>query len=394
MLSNVFALDRETGRRELERALRATERPVRTGPPRVRADLRRYRHDGVRPRRRKRATAVAAPHPHPRSSTSSTSPPWWRTASSTRARSAFPQKARERFYALDARNRPDALEVRDDRERRGATPARRRGRSLVPGLRRRSRAVCYSGISNPGPWGGTASSRTAASPGRRAGRTRCSSLTATAAAALGRPGDAARCPRLRLPGLADPRRGGRPQAGVRSGQGRSRDRLGPETRRRIWERKVGVHVNDEGLLPRTMTTVCPGPVRGSRDADGLRGRPPLRSRRRPLRPRERERLRAARAYRRFRPGHREARRARRRDRPACSGSGASPTRVFSCATVANDVVFTATFDGCGLRPSCEGRTDALEGADACRHQLMPCCRRRPPRDRRGNASPRLRAADA
>jgi outer membrane protein assembly factor BamB len=31
-----------------------------------------------------------------------------------------------------------------------------------------------------------------------------------------------------------------------------------EQRRRVWEREVGVHLNDEGSLPRAMTTVCPG----------------------------------------------------------------------------------------------------------------------------------------
>ena len=56
-----------------------------------------------------------------------------------------------------------------------------------------------------------------------------------------------------------------------------------ETRRRRWTAVVGLHRNDVGPLPRRRVTVCPGPARRRRDADGLRGRPAVRPGRRPLR---------------------------------------------------------------------------------------------------------------
>ena len=44
-------------------------------------------------------------------------------------------------------------------------------------------------------------------------------------------------------------------------------------------------------------------------------------------------------------GQGPARRARRRDAAERSGSAGFPSPNFGCATVANDVVFTSTYDG-------------------------------------------------
>ena len=130
----------------------------------------------------------------------------------------------------------------------------------------------YAGISNPGPWGGTK-----ARPERRrlAGR----ALYTNSLVVLDgrdRRGSlwydqvfAARRPRLRLPRDADPR--ARPAAAsVVFGAGKAGrvvawDRA---TRRRVWSRAVGTHLNDVGPLPHRPTRVCPGLFGGVLTSDG------------------------------------------------------------------------------------------------------------------------------
>ena len=75
-----------------------------------------------------------------------------------------------------------------------------------------------------------------------------------------------------------------------AGKARPRDRLGPrDAAAALDERAVGLHRNDVGPLPRRRVTRLPGPARRRRDADGLRRRPALRPRRRPLRLGQRDR---------------------------------------------------------------------------------------------------------
>lgn len=117
-----------------------------------------------------------------------------------------------------------------------------------------------------------------------------------------------------------------------------------EARRRIWERRVGLHLNDDGPLPRMMTTVCPGLYGGVLTPMGYSdgrlfvpivdlcvrgsavGFEPLEEI--DVSGRGTGRLAALEAA---------------TGRPVWERRFADP--VFSCATVANDVVFTATFDG-------------------------------------------------
>ena len=131
---------------------------------------------------------------------------------------------------------------------------------------------------------------------------------------------------------------------VRRGQGRTRDRVG--------SRDKATTVGGGGRSPpkrrRSAATAegdrVPGPARRRRDADGLRGRPPLRSGRRPLRLGQRDRPPGAD---RDRPGER-ARPARRARCARAAGSlweRRLPSPNFGCATVSNDVVFTSTYAG-------------------------------------------------
>src|SRR6266508_3725806 len=102
------------------------------------------------------------------------------------------------------------------------------------------------------------------------------------------------------------------------------------THRRRWTAQVGLHRNDVGPLPRRRVTVCPGLLGGATSYAKLDEIDPTRGRGRlvALDLKSGRRL----WERRF------------------------PSPDFGCATVANDVVFTATYDGTvyGLRAS-DGR---------------------------------------
>ena len=116
------------------------------------------------------------------------------------------------------------------------------------------------------------------------------------------------------------------------------------TQRRLWSASVGLHRNDIGPLPRRRVTVCPGLLGGVEtpmayaagrlfvpvvDLCGW-GSAVARQELTSVDPTR---------------GSGRARRARRGDRAQRSGSGVCPSPDFGCATVANDVVFTSTYDG-------------------------------------------------
>ena len=117
-----------------------------------------------------------------------------------------------------------------------------------------------------------------------------------------------------------------------------------KTHARIWQRASGLHRNDLGPLPRRTVVGLPGAARRRRDADGARGRTGLRPRRRPLLPRERDGTRDARQGDRYARAKASSSRSTPRPARGC-GLGRFPSPNFGCATVANDVVFTSTFDG-------------------------------------------------
>jgi alcohol dehydrogenase (cytochrome c) len=116
-----------------------------------------------------------------------------------------------------------------------------------------------------------------------------------------------------------------------------------ETRERLWEREVGLHLNDVGPLPRRRVTVCPGLLGGVETpmayADGRLFVPVVdlcgwgsATSRQPL-----ETV--------------DPTRGRGRLVALDGGTGRRlwerhfPSPSFGCATVADDVVFTSTFDG-------------------------------------------------
>ena len=130
----------------------------------------------------------------------------------------------------------------------------------------------------------------------------------------------------------------------------------------------------------------PRPPRRRRDADGVRGRPALRAGRRPLR-RGSATARSTLDERRPGRGRRPARRARCGDRAARCGSAVCPSPDFGCATVANDVVFTSTYDGTVY--ALDATTASALARPAARgHQRVPGARRRPAARRRGRPARR------
>ena len=110
----------------------------------------------------------------------------------------------------------------------------------------------------------------------------------------------------------------------------------------LWTRSVGRHLHDTGPLPRKPESDLPGRPRRSRDADGARGKPPVRSLARPCGRRQRDRAEGRLQFPR-RPGR--PGRHRRRQRQGRSGSTSLPSMDFGAATVANDVVFTSDYAG-------------------------------------------------
>ena len=98
--------------------------------------------------------------------------------------------------------------------------------------------------------------------GLRSTPTRCSSSTGGRAAALVRPGHSARRPRPRFRADADPCPRGRERRRRRSRQGWARIAWDWSTHQRLWETSVGVHRNDEGPLPQRRVSVCPGLLGG------------------------------------------------------------------------------------------------------------------------------------
>src|SRR4029453_17439090 len=115
------------------------------------------------------------------------------------------------------------------------------------------------------------------------------------------------------------------------------------TRRRRWTAAVGLHKNDTGPLPRRLVTVCPGLLGGVETpmayADGrlfvpvvdLCGRG------------------SATTSQKLTTVNPSRGRGRLGARDAATGhalwEGRLPSPDFGCATVANDLVFTSTFDG-------------------------------------------------
>ena len=143
------------------------------------------------------------------------------------------------------------------------------------------------------------------------------------------------------------------------------------THRRVWTAAVGVHRADSGPLPRHRTTVCPGLLGGVET---------------PM---------AYAAGRLFVPvvdlcmrgsavGYEDlakvdiARRARGELVALDAASGTTawvrrfPHAVFGCATVANGVVFTATFDGTLYALDASDGAPLWTGHASAGRQLLPC----------------------
>ncbi len=123
----------------------------------------------------------------------------------------------------------------------------------------------YAGNSNPTPWGGSPKlPNGAAFPGPVPYTDSLIVLAARTGRLLwSRPGDAARRPRPRLRGDADPRVRRRQGARVRRRQGGTRDRLEPEDAQRAsGGRTSACTATICGPLPRRRVTVCPGLLGG------------------------------------------------------------------------------------------------------------------------------------
>ena len=116
-----------------------------------------------------------------------------------------------------------------------------------------------------------------------------------------------------------------------------------ETQRRVWEARVGLHLNDTGRLPRDWVTVCPGLYGGVLTsmayADGRVFVPVV------------DLCAAGSAIDRIEVDELDVSRGKGRLVALDAGTGRIlwqrrlPSPNFGCATVANDVVFTSTFDG-------------------------------------------------
>ena len=206
--------------------------------------------------------------------------------------------------------------------------------------------LVYSGNSNPGPWGGT---RQFPNGGMYPGPARWTNSLLVLAGDNGRllwadqvtPHDVRDYDFQASPILADVGDRKVVFGAGKAGRVIAWDR---ETRRRVWERKVGVHVKDAGSLPRTMTTVCPGLYGGVETpmayADGRLFVPVVdlcvRGSAIGFEPLERIDVAA-------RGTGRLAALDGATGRLLWERRFADPP--FSCATVANEIVFTATFDG-------------------------------------------------
>jgi glucose dehydrogenase len=116
-----------------------------------------------------------------------------------------------------------------------------------------------------------------------------------------------------------------------------------ETQRRVWEARVGLHLNDTGRLPREWVTVCPGLYGGVLTSmaygDGRVFVPVV------------DLCAAGSAIDRIEVDELDVSRGKGRLVALDAGTGRIlwqrrlPSPNFGCATVANDVVFTSTFDG-------------------------------------------------
>ena len=370
MRSNVFALDLASGRAACGGARFGAHEPGAERP---------------------RASPAAASTARPTRRCSRSRP---RTASCSGAASSSPR--RRGSSTSRRRSRTERVYIEHDRPaaRRAAASSTRstRGRARCAGSSTRSRAAgrcrprraaaargtrrastattVFWGTANPYPYGGT---RSASERRRVRGRRALHRLAARARRArrgklaLVRPGDAARRPRPRLPALAGPRlerrtrrRSSAPARAASSSPGTGRPTGGSGRPR------SASHRNDSGPLPPHRVPVCPGLLGGVETpmayADGRLYRPG----RRPLRSRQRLRLRGP-------------LRGRRRARgtgelvalDAATGKRLWRRRLpqpdFGCATVGDGVVFTSTFDGTvygarrRLPAPCSGRRHAAGG---------------------------------
>ena len=294
--SDVFALDRRTGR---VRWARNTTAP-NDGPNGVavvgRTCLRGDGHDRVRARRRARGA------PLERGASRRKTEQFVDIAPGRRPRARLPQHrrlpaGRPRAPSTRSTPRTGTIASGGSTRSRDPWPHPRRGSAAAPGtrLRRRRRAASTRALEPRAVGRHADAARTAAGLPRpaRSTPTRSSCSTgATGRLALVRPGDAARRPRLRLPRLAGPRARSVASSGalvVRRRQGGPGRRLGPGARASgVWaQRRSARTCNDLGPLPRDAVRVCPGLFGGVLTPDGLRGRTALRPRRRALHARER-----------------------------------------------------------------------------------------------------------
>jgi len=141
-----------------------------------------------------------------------------------------------------------------------------------------------------------------------------------------------------------------------------------ETRRRVWVTHVGLHLNDEGPLPRRWVTVCPGLYGGVLTpmayADGRVFAPVV------------DLCAPGSAIDRINVDELDVSRGKGRLVALDAATGRMlwerrlPEPNFGCATVANDVVFTSTFDGTVYAFATDGgrllwRTRMRAGINAC-----------------------------
>ena len=244
----------------------------------------------------------------------------------------------------------------------------------------------YLGTANPGPWGGSPElPNGGAFPGRALYTDSLVVLDARSGRLLWHdqvtPHDVRDYDFQATPVLA----GDRVVGAGKGGRVIAWDR---KSRRRLWTASVGLHRNDVGPLPRRTVSVCPGLLGGVETPMAFaddRVFVPVVDLCVP------ESAVTTTTLDKVDPGAGAKARSSRstRRRAGGSGRGASRRANFGCATVANDVVFTSTYDGTRVRPRRRRRSHPVAREAACGRELVPGRRGRRAARRRRRPAPRL-----